>query len=67
MTAFLFRPKRHSSPITLGVRGYSRREQVIEAASLLDRAGHPKGQSLNVATTFLDPPSVDQGDPYGQA
>jgi hypothetical protein len=52
---------------TLGVRVYSRREQVIQPVSVLDRAGNPKGQSLNVGTTSLNPPLVDQGDPYDQA
>jgi hypothetical protein len=35
--------------------------------NLLDTAGNPKGQSLDVGATVLDPPLTGQGNPYGQA
>ena len=52
---------------TLSAMVYVQKEEIIEPVSLLDKADNPKGQSLNVGTTLLDPPLIDQGDPYGQA
>lgn len=52
---------------TVSAMVYSRDEETPKPVSVLDRAGNPKGQSLDVGIASLGPPLTDQGDPYGQA